>query len=380
MASQVRPQNGDVVKSKKTGSKGVVFAVDPEHDLVSVRDINTNEVHSCSPEQFNNAWESSVTEIPSPTPTRKPNGLVGCLSIVVFVVVGLSVWGIVGFVKFMEGPKLTPAEEAGNNARIACIDRMNAHAIATYQDMPSQNELGRACDPAYTAAYNAALNPPPTRPASSTPAASLPVKPPTAKEIAEWSGGLHYKVLKLEREPYWHCVEDVQLSREVADTELTQISEAIKQHECAGIAPIILNFYLPGMKVGEGSWANAQYEPDATNQNPAFTVKITGMKPQEAAAFGAFKVAPGEVLIGSWVDRSNGFVYSIVRKNGKYFENLSIKSQSDGSNDELKEVDSPSGRKFIVVGSSTGDYDVIAPDGSLREYDRDGFIKRLPKL
>jgi Na+-transporting methylmalonyl-CoA/oxaloacetate decarboxylase gamma subunit len=379
MAADGHPKNGDVVKSRKDGSKGVVFAVDPARDLLSVRSVDTNEVHCFSTQNFKNAWELVPDEVSSPGPVPKPKGMAGCL--IVLIVLVLVVWGAVSVVsRIFDGPKLTPAEEAGNKARIACIDRMNAHAIATYQNMPSMNELGKACDPAYTAAYNAVLYAPPARPTSSTPAASLPEKPPTAKDIAEWSSGLHYKVLKLEREPYWHCVEDVQLSREIADTELMQISEAIKQHECAGIAPIILNFYLPNMKVGEGSWANAQYEPDATNQNPNFTVKITGMKSEEAASFSAYKVAAGEVLIGSWVDRSNGFVYSIVRKNGKYFENLSIKSQSDGSNDELKEVNSSSGRKFIVVGSSTGDYDVIAPDGSLREYDRDGFIKKLPKL
>jgi hypothetical protein len=186
--------------------------------------------------------------------------------------------------------------------------------------------------------------------------------------------------LKLEKEPYWHCVEDVQLPHEIDNTELTQISEAIKQHECAGIAPIILNFYLPGLKVGEGSWADAQYEPDASNPNPIFTVKITGMKQQEAIALSAYKVAPGEELLGSWVDRSDGWVTSIVRKNGKYFEDRSVRSQSNTTRQELKEVASAKGRKFLVIGSDTRDCDVIAPDGSLREYDRDGFIKKLPKL
>ena len=380
MASEVRPRNGDVVMSKKTGNKGVVFAANPEHDLVSVRDISTNEVHSCSTEQFDHDWESVTKETPLQAPMHKSNSVVGCF-VALVVIVGLSVWGGLAFLsKIFDGPKLTPAENAGNEARIACIRRMNDQAIATNQDMPSQNELGRVCDPEYTRAYNAVLNPPATRPTSSTPMASLPDKPPATKELAEWSSALHYKVLKLEREPYWHCVEDIQLAHEVKDTELTQISEAIKQHECAGIAPIILNFYLPGMKTGEGSWANAQYEPDAINPNPTFTVKITGMKPEEAAAVSAYKVAPGEVLIGSWVDRSNGLVYSIVQKNGKYFENLSIKQQSDGTDDELREVPSPTGRKFQVIGSNTGDYDIIAQDGSLREYDKDGFIKKLPKL
>ncbi len=379
MASDGHPKNGDVVTSRENSSKGVVFAVDPARDLLSVRSVDTNEVHCYFTENFKNAWELVPDEVASPGPGPNPKVMAGCL--IVLVVAGLVVWGAVSVVsRVFDGPKLTPAEEAGNTARIACIDRMNNHAIAEHEDLPSQNELGRACDPAYTAAYNAALNPPPTRPASTAPAASLPDKPPTTKEIAEWSSALHYKVLKLERKPYWNCVEDVQLPRETDNAGLTQISEAIKQHECAGIAPIILNFYLPAMKVGEGSWADAQYEPDASNPNPLFTVKITGMKPEEAVAFSAYKVAPGEELIGSWIDRSDGWVYSIVRSNGKYFENLSIRNQSNTTRQELKETASAKGRKFQVIGSDTGDYDVIAPDGSLREYDRDGSIKTLPKL
>ena len=33
-----------------------------------------------------------------------------------------------------------------------------------------------------------------------------------------------------------------------------------------------------------------------------------------------------------------------------------------------------------MVGRDSGDYDVIAPNGALRSYDRDGYIKEFPKF
>jgi hypothetical protein len=181
MASDGHPKNGDVVRSRENSSKGVVFAVDPARDLLSVRSVDTNEVHCYSTENFKDAWELVPDEVSSTGPGPKPKVLAGCL--IVLVVAGLVVWGAVSVVsRVFDGPKLTPAEEAGNTARISCIDRMNAHAIAEHEELPSQNELGRACDPAYTAAYYAVLNAPhaSTTPASDR-AASLPEKPPTAE-------------------------------------------------------------------------------------------------------------------------------------------------------------------------------------------------------
>jgi hypothetical protein len=159
-----------------------VFAVDPARDLLSVRSVDANEVHCYSTVNFKNAWELVPGEVSSPGPNPNPKVMAGCM--IVLVVVGLLVWGAVSVVsRIFDGPKLTPAEDAGNSARISCIDRLNAQAIAEHEDLPSQNELGRACDPAYIAAYNAVLNAPhaSTTPASANPAASLPEKPPTAE-------------------------------------------------------------------------------------------------------------------------------------------------------------------------------------------------------
>jgi hypothetical protein len=87
--------------------------------------------------------------------------------------------------------------------------------------------------------------------------------------------------------------------------------------------------------------------------------------------------AHGEELIGHWQDI--GWSYVIVQSNGKY---LMDQTHSDGSSfrHDLKVVDSANGRKYIDIGSGTGDYFVISKDGSLREYDREGYIRTARRL
>lgn len=108
MASVEHPKNGDVVKSRKDGSKGVVFAVDPARDLLSVRSVDTSEVHCYSTENFKNDWELVPGEVSSPGPNPKIMG--GCL--IVLVVAGLLVWGAVGLIR---GCSSSPANAVSIN-------------------------------------------------------------------------------------------------------------------------------------------------------------------------------------------------------------------------------------------------------------------------
>ena len=95
MASEDHPKNGDVVKSRKTGRKGVVFAVDPMRDLLSVRWVDANEVRCYSTEQFKNAWEIVSEETPPTSQWKQPNwAQAGCL------VVPLLLLLVFGFVTY----------------------------------------------------------------------------------------------------------------------------------------------------------------------------------------------------------------------------------------------------------------------------------------
>jgi hypothetical protein len=140
MASEDHPKNGDVVKSRKNGSKGVVFAVDPARDLLSVRSVDSNEVHCYSTENFKNAWELVPDEVSSPGPGPNPKIMGGCL--IVLVVAGLVVWGAVSVVsRVFGGSKLTPAVSINEYANVKddiwCME--SKEALGKLIDLSAKN-------------------------------------------------------------------------------------------------------------------------------------------------------------------------------------------------------------------------------------------------
>jgi hypothetical protein len=361
----------------------------------------TNEVHCYSTENFKNAWELVPDEVSSPRPGPKPQVMAGC--IIVLVVAGLVVWGAVSFVsKVFDGPKLTPAEEAGNTARIACIDRMNAHAIAEHEDLPSQNELGRACDPAYIAAYNAVTNAPhaSTTPISTNPAASLPEKPPTAepdeKHRSLLGNGVPNSEGAIKRR---NMAEEMALQYQLSSTKLDVFTLPFN-------GDYTTPEYLSKTDKRRGDGDNGMlvfWDTGAGIRPSAMSISVldtptgktllrTGFRGVAFVSGGQFCysritlgvagklkcfTAPGEELIGRWQDL--GWSYVIVQSNGRYFEDQ-IHGNGSTFRHELKVVDSATGRKYIDIGSDTGDYDVISKDGSLREYDREGYIRTARTL
>lgn len=411
MASVEHPKNGDVVKSRKDGSKGVVFAVDPTRDLLSVRSVDTNEVHCYSTENFKNSWELVPGEVSSPGPGPKPKVMAGCL--VALVLAGLVVWGAVSVVsRVFDGPKLTPAEEAGNNAHDYCVKQMQDRAIAAHEDLPTQNELGKACDPAYTAAYNAALNPPhaSTMPTAANPAASHPeaASTPTSASASEptatpdekhrslLGNGVPNSDGAIKRR---NMAEEVALQYQLSSTKLDvftlpfngdyttpeYLSKTDKRRgdgdngmlvfwdTGAGIRPIAMGVSVLDTPTGK-TLLRMGFRGVAFVSGGQFCYsRITLGEAGKSKCF----TAPGEELIGHWQDI--GWSYVIVQNNGKCFMD-EVHGNGSTFRHELKVVDSANGRKYIDIGSGTGDYFVISKDGSLREYDREGYIRTARRL
>ena len=335
----------------------------------------------------------------------------GCL--IVLVVAGLVVWGAVSVVsRVFDGPKLTPAEEAGNTARISCVDRMNAHAIAEYEDLPSQNELGRACDPAYTAAYNAVLNAShaSTTPTSANPAASHPEAAPTqtsasASEPTVEPDEKHRSLLgngvpnsegAIKRR---NMAEEMALQYQLSSTKLDVFTLAFNGDYTA---PEYLsktdkrrgdedNGMLVFWDTGAGIRPIAMSVSvlDTPTGNTLLRMGFRGVAFVSGGQFCYSRItlgaacklkcftASGEELIGHWQDI--GWSYVIVQSNGKYFMDQ-IHGDGDSVRQELKVVDSANGRKYVDIGGDTGDYFVISKDGGLREYDREGYIRTARRL
>jgi hypothetical protein len=140
---------------------------------------------------------------------------------------------------------------------------------------------------------------------------------------------------------------------------------------------MILGFYLPGMKAGEGAWANAEYDPEVSG--PELKINIFGQHAKAAAEeLQSLKLNPGETLIGRWVDSATGLIV-IFKKNGRLYRQFGPDPHVALVRDVLQVSDAAGGKKLKVTGSDTGDYYVISPDGSLEEGDREGFIRTAEK-
>jgi hypothetical protein len=187
-----------------------------------------------------------------------------------------------------------------------------------------------------------------------------------------------YKILKLRRAENVNCVADIQVPHELSSQEVLQVAEVIRGRECSGLIPVIIGFYLPGMVVDTGSWASAVYDP--TLWGPAFKVHISGLTRDAVAGFATTKLPPGQELVGRWRDDRIGCIITIVRERGRYFDDVSSNPSLSGGRRELKESFSKQGRQFTPIENDFGEYYVISPDGSLKEYDRKGLITTAPKL
>jgi hypothetical protein len=202
---------------------------------------------------------------------------------------------------------------------------------------------------------------------------------PTIKQIEAWAAALHYKVLHLDREPGSSCTEDVELAKSVDQSQVNSIADSIRQHECAGIVPIALNFYLQGAKKDERPWAKASLQPSAIDPQPLFSINFPSSEPKPGAPANQPLGKAGEEVLGSWRDPSDGFTARILKENSQYYEEFSVKNTDHPTRSALEEASSPLGRKFVVAGSDVGEYYIISPDGSLKRYFSTGYAKTIPR-
>ncbi len=284
---------------------------------------------------------------------------VGVTAIVLAGIALLATYFLTG--RFHAAPAKSQLEMAAERAREEAISRVRAETNAgkiSADDEVSQEEIQGEL------AYREALHADVTR--------------PTDEQITAWSSALHYKMLRLTRQPELNCAESVELEKAVEKPQLEAIAKAVLTHECVNVTPIILNFYLPGMQEDGPAWASAQYEPSEKDPNPQFTIKI-GATEAEPTAKGGTAQKSDEVVVGTWIDRSDGFRTTIVKRDGRYYEDFSVQDPTHPVRNALEALPSRDGEKFLVKGSGTGEYYIVTADGTLKEYDHQGYIKTIPR-
>jgi hypothetical protein len=157
----------------------------------------------------------------------------------------------------------------------------------------------------------------------------------------------------------------VVMSRRIMETEIERIADAVRAKEKMAFDKTIVNFYLPGMKLGQGAWAIASY-------NPARKIQIVGLRLDEEETAAAEAAADPRRLIGVWLTAPPAAPgrLTLYRDGVKIFAERRLRDGSK-SVEELTESRDKRSRRFEPLSGGTQAF-VITPDGAMEL--RDGAV------
>lgn len=168
---------------------------------------------------------------------------------------------------------------------------------------------------------------------------------PRYKVIADDAGEIHRSV-------------EVRLERRISEADLKAIARTIQEREARAYRRTLVNFYLPGMKQGQGAWASATHTKD-------ISVRISGLTLEEEASFIAEARVDGRSLVGSWLTSTPAAPgrLTIYRDRGKLFAEWKLRNGVK-TVDEVAEKKTSTGRRFDNV-PQTADHFVLIGNGEL---------------
>jgi len=190
------------------------------------------------------------------------------------------------------------------------------------------------------------------------------------------SNEIQYTIINEEKYLDIKTSIDVRLKSEVDEQTITQIAKELEKERRGKYKRIFINYYLEGMKVGEGAYALSHF-------NPNLEVQIMGLTREEKTQLLEKTSLSESNLIGRWIDDTPylGRVITISR-NANTLE-LSIQSlYKDGSEGSKKLIEKiVNGQKhWVEEGNVFGEYYFLNNDGNLSIYDAEGLYKTLPKI
>lgn len=159
----------------------------------------------------------------------------------------------------------------------------------------------------------------------------------------------------------------VELAGRITRPELAHVSDAIKVRDRHEYARVIINFYLPSMSLGDGSWATVSYTPQQA------TV-IRGITREEELAFIKQAHADKRKRVGTWLATSSAIkgAVTIFKDQGKLYVEWTLKTGIK-TVEEVTESRTWRGRRFdLKRGSYT--YFLINTDNQLEIRDTKGLI------
>jgi hypothetical protein len=211
------------------------------------------------------------------------------------------------------------------------------------------------------------------------------IEPPAAKAATRSRAAAPAPVVKIDdKAPYRIVSEDmsvessrrhvvVVLPRRIAELEIAPIADAVRAKEKAPFEKTVVNFYLPGMKIGQGAWAIAVY-------NPTIKVSIVGLRLDEEQSAIAEAAADKRAVIGVWLTASPAAPgrLTLYREAARVFAEWRLRDGTK-SVEELTEQRGPGGRHFTPA-SGTTDFYLLTPQGELELRDGHTVIASAERL
>ena len=165
----------------------------------------------------------------------------------------------------------------------------------------------------------------------------------------------------------------VVLAKRIAEGDIGRIADLVRAKEKAPFERTLVNFYLPGMKIGQGAWATATY-------NPALKVAVVGIRLDEEQAAIADLAADHRSLVGVWLTAPPAAPgrLTIYRDGAKTFAEWRLRN-GNKSVEEVSDSRDGRGRRLAPLAGGS-DYFYITATGELELRDGQTLVATAERL
>ena len=163
----------------------------------------------------------------------------------------------------------------------------------------------------------------------------------------------------------------VRLERRLDEAELLLMGEAIKARGKRAFARTQVNYFLPGMPLNQGPWANVLFSNDAK-------VQVQGLRREDEDLFMAEHRSDRRPMLGSWLTSPPAAPgrLTIYSDQGRIFAEWRLRG-GQKTVDELQDGIAKTGRRFDVIG---GGYYVLTRSGELEIWDKTTLVATAERI
>ena len=165
----------------------------------------------------------------------------------------------------------------------------------------------------------------------------------------------------------------VLLAKRMPESEIGRIADIVRAKEKTPFERTTVSFYLPRMKIGEGAWATATF-------NPALKISFIGLRLDEEQAAIAEAATDQRPRVGVWLTAPPAAAgrLTIYREGARTLAEWRLRN-GDKSVEELVETRDPKGRRFATKTGGKDHY-LLTWNGELELRDGQSVIATGEKL